>query len=65
MSLQLAAASNVYVHVGLKEKEKKAAVVVYGTTEAGKCTEFQSILAGLNFQSVSLLFKHFTRLSLS
>ena len=24
MSLQLAAASNVYVHVGLKEKEKKS-----------------------------------------
>jgi hypothetical protein len=65
MSLQLAAASYIYIHYALKKKRKERRLwqrqlQVYTSREVYNGS---SLLAGLNFQSVSRLYKNFTRMS--
>jgi len=63
MSLQLAAASYVCIHYALKKKRKERR---WWQTQLYTSTEVyggSSLLADLNFQSVSGLYKNFTRIS--
>jgi len=63
MSLQLAAASYIYIHYALKKKRKERRwwqTQLYASREVYSCS---SVLADLNFQSVSGLNKNFTRMS--
>jgi hypothetical protein len=61
------AASSGFVHLHTlrcKEKEKRAAVVAKITVHKQESVQHLSLLAELNFQSVSgLLYKNFTRMS--
>jgi hypothetical protein len=61
MSLQLAAASYIYIHCTLKKKSGGGGKG--NSTQAGKCTAVQVCWADLNFKSVSGLYKNFTRMS--
>jgi len=61
MSLQLAAASYIYIHYALKKKRKERRwwqTQLYTSREV-----YSSLLADSNFQSVSGLYKNFTRMS--
>jgi len=63
MSLQLAAASCIYIHYALKKKRKEWP---WWQRQLYTCKEVysgSSLLAGLNFQPVSELYKNFTRMS--
>jgi hypothetical protein len=60
------AASRGFVHLytlRFKEKEKKVAVVAKATVHSRKVHSGSSLLADWNFQSVSGLYKNFTRMS--
>jgi hypothetical protein len=63
MSLQLAAALCIYIFYGLKKKRKEQGwwqMQLYANREVYSGS---SLLADLNFQSVSGLYKNFTRIS--
>ena len=63
MSLQLAAASYTYIHYTLKKNIKEQRwwqMQLYTSREAYSGS---SLLADLNFQSVSGLYKNFTKMS--
>jgi hypothetical protein len=63
MSLQLAAASYIYIDCALKKKRKERRwwqTQLYTSREVYSCS---SLLADLNFQSVRGLYKNFTRMS--
>jgi hypothetical protein len=64
MSLQLAAAASVYIYYALKKKRKERRWwwqrQLYTSREVYSGS---SLLADLNFQSVSGLYKNFTRIS--
>jgi hypothetical protein len=62
MSLQLAAASYIYIHYALKERKERRwwQTQLYASRELYSGS---SLLADLNFQSVSGLYKNFTRMS--
>jgi len=63
MFLQLAAASYIYIHYALKKKRKDQwwwQTQLYTSREVYSGS---SLLADLNFQSVSRLYKNFTRMS--
>jgi hypothetical protein len=61
MSLQLAAASYICIYYALKEKERRWWQRQLYTGR--KVYSGSSLLADLNFQSVSGLYKNFTRMS--
>jgi hypothetical protein len=63
MSLQLAAASCIYIHRALKEKRKERTVVTKATVHKQGSAQRFNVLADLNLQSVSGLYKNFTRMS--
>jgi len=60
MSLQLAAALYIYIHYALKKKRKERQRQLCTSREVYSGS---SLLADLNFQSVSGLYKNFTRMS--
>ena len=63
MSLQLAAASYIYIHCAFKEKRKERR---WWQRQLYTCREVysgSSLLADSNFQSASGLYKNFTRMS--
>jgi len=63
MSLKLAASSYIYIHYALKKRRKER---LWWQTQLYTCREVysgSSVLADLNFQSVSGLYKYFTRMS--
>ena len=64
MSLQLEAASYIYIHYALEKKRKEQLQwwqrQLYTSREVYSCS---SLLADLNFQSVSGLYKNFTGMS--
>jgi hypothetical protein len=62
------AASSGFVHLHIyilrfKEKVERAAVVANATVHSREVYSGSSLLADLNFQSVSGLYKNFTRMS--
>jgi len=65
MSLQLAAASYIYTQYALKKKRKERRVVANATAHSREVYSGSSLLADWNFQSVSELYKNFTRMSTS
>jgi hypothetical protein len=63
MSLQLAAASYIYMHCAEKQKKnqrRRWQTQLYSSREVYSAS---SLLADLNYQSVSGLYKNFTRMS--
>ena len=65
MSLQLAAASYIYIHYALKKKRKERRWWQRQLYTSREVYSGSSLLADWNFQSVSWLYKNFTRMSLS
>jgi len=63
MSLQLAAASYIYIHYALKKKRKERRSVANAIVQKQEVYSGSSLLADLNFQSVSGVYKNFTRMS--
>ena len=63
MSLLLAAASCIYVHYALKKKRKERRWWQRQLYTSREVYSGSSLLAGLNFQLVSGLYKNFTRMS--
>jgi hypothetical protein len=63
MSLQLAAASYTYIHYALKIKEKRAAMVAKATVHKQGSVQRFKFAGRLDIQSVSGLYKNFTRRS--
>jgi hypothetical protein len=63
MSLQLAAASYIYIHYALKNKRKERRWWQRQLYTSREVHSGSSLLADLNFQSVSGLYKNFTRMS--
>jgi len=63
MSLQLAAASYIYIHYTLKTKRKERRLCQTQLYTSREVYSGSSLLADLNFQSVSGLYKIFTRMS--
>jgi hypothetical protein len=63
MSLQLAAASNIYTHYALKKKRKEQQWWQRQPYTSREVNSGSSLLADLNFQTVSGLYKNFTRMS--
>ena len=63
MSSQLAAASYIYVHYALKKKRKERRWWQRQLYTSREVYSGSSLLADLNFQSVSGLYKNFTRMS--
>ena len=63
MSLQLAAASCIYIHYALKKKRKERRWWQTQLYTSREVYGGSSLLADLNFQSVSGLYKNFTRMS--
>ena len=61
MSLQLAAASFIYIHYALKEKRKERRWWQMQLYTSREFYSGSSLLADLNFQSVGELCKDFTR----
>src|SRR5215510_2455973 len=62
-SLQLAAASYIYIHYALKKKRKERRWWQRQPYTSREVYSGSSLLADLNFQSVSGLYKNFTRMS--
>jgi hypothetical protein len=64
MSLQLAAAAYIYIHYAEKKKKQRGGggwqTQLYSGREVRSAS---SLLADLNYQSVSGLYKNFTRMS--
>jgi len=65
MSLQLAAASYIYMHYALKKNRKERRWWQRQLYTGREVFSGSSLLADLNFQSVSGLYKNFTRISSS
>jgi hypothetical protein len=63
MSLQLAAASYTYIYYALKKKSKGRRWWQRQLYTSREVYSGSSLLADLNFQSVSGLYKNFTRIS--
>jgi hypothetical protein len=63
MSLQLAAASYIYIYYALKKKRKEQRWWQRQLYTSREVYNGSSLLAGLNFQSVSGLYKNFTGIS--
>jgi hypothetical protein len=63
MSLQLAAASYIYIHYALKKKRKERRWWQRELYRSREVYSRSSLLADLNFQSVSRLYKNLTRMS--
>jgi hypothetical protein len=63
MSLQLAAASYIYIHYALKKKRKDRRWWQKQQDTGGEVYSGSSLLADLNFQAVSVLYKNFTKVS--
>ena len=63
MSLQLARASYVYIHYALKKKRKERRWWQTQLYTSREVYSGSSLVADLNFQSVSGLYKNFTRMS--
>jgi len=63
MSLQLAAASYVYIHYGLKTKRKERRWWQRQLYTSKDVYSGSSLLADWNFQPVGGLYKNFTRMS--
>jgi len=63
MSLQLAAASYIYIHYGLKKQRKERWWWQRQLYTSREVYSGSSLLADLNFQPVSGLYKNFTRMS--
>jgi hypothetical protein len=63
MSLQLAAASYIYIYYALKEKRKERRWWQRQLYTNREMYSGSRLLADLNFQSVSGLYKNFTRMS--
>jgi hypothetical protein len=63
MSLQLAAVSYIYIHYALKKKRKERRWWQRQLYTSREVYSGSSLLADLNFQSVSGLYKNFTRMS--
>jgi len=63
MSLQLAAASYIYIHYALKRKRKERRWWQGQLYTSREVYSSSSLLADFNFQSVSGLYKYFTRMS--
>ena len=63
MSLQLAAASYIYIHYALKKKRKEWRWWQTQLYTSREVYSGSSLLADWNFQSVSWLYKNFTRMS--
>jgi hypothetical protein len=63
MSLQLTAASYIYVHYALNKKRKERRWWQRQLYTSREVYSGSSFLADLNFQSVSGLYKNFTRMS--
>jgi hypothetical protein len=63
MSLQLAAASYIYIHYALKKKRKERRWWQTQLYTSRDVYSSSSLLEGLNFLSVSGLYKNFTRMS--
>ena len=65
MSLQLAAALYIYIHYALKRKRKERQWWQTQLYTIREVYSGSSLLADLNFQSVSGLYKNFSRMSSS
>jgi hypothetical protein len=63
MSLQLAAASYIYIHYALKKKRNERRWWQRQLYTSREVYSGSSMLADLNFQSVSGLYKNFTKMS--
>ena len=63
MSLQLAATSYIYIHYALKEQRKELRWWQRQLYTSRKVYSGSSLLADWNVQSVSGLYKNFTRMS--
>jgi hypothetical protein len=63
MPLQLAGASYIYIHYALKKKRKGWRWWQRQLYTSREVYSGSSLLADLNFQSVSGLYKNFTRMS--
>ena len=63
MSLQLAAASYIYIHYTLKTKRKERRLCQTQLYTSREVYSGSSLLADLNFQLISGLYKNFTRMS--
>jgi len=63
MSLQLAAASYIYIHYALKKKRKERLLWQTQLYTNREVYSGSSLLADWNFQSVSGLYKNFSRIS--
>jgi hypothetical protein len=63
MSLQLAAASYIYIHYALKKKRKERRWWQRQLYTSREVFSGSSLLADLNFQSVSGLYNNFARMS--
>jgi len=63
MSLQLAAVLYIYIHYALKKKRKERRWWQTQLYTSREVYSGSSLLADLNFQSVSGLYKNFTRMS--
>jgi len=63
MYLQLAAASYIYIHYALKKRRKERRWWQTQLYTSREVYSVSSLLADLNFQSVSGLYKNFTRMS--
>jgi len=63
MSLQLAAASYIYIHCALKEKREERRWWQRQLYTSREVYSGSSLLADLNFQPVSGLYKNFARMS--
>jgi len=63
MFLQLAAASYIYIHYALKKRRKERRWWQTQLYTSREVYSDSSLLADLNFQSVSELYKNFTRMS--
>jgi hypothetical protein len=63
MSSQLAAASYIYIHYALKKKRKERRWWQTHLYTRREVYSGSSLLADLNFQSFSGLYKNFTRMS--
>jgi hypothetical protein len=63
MSLQLAAASYICIHYALKKKRKEWRWWHRQLYTSREVYSGSSLLADLNYQAVSVLYKNFTRVS--